>query len=217
MNKQCLKALLVHIRELTYMCGLTLLLNLDIGLLNSVSVITEWPTFRSKAILPFLSMMYWVLRYEQIMLRSIICSYQSTHLYLSTHFTFKPGFRAFKSISMTTEWPIFRSKAILPLLSMMYWVLRYEQIMLRSIICSYLSTLSRFSHTCSLAVFTPKTLFQTLKSKGQGSWVMHIWSIQDNIYLSMDSHSYIFLVWKARIINILGIVLTSLKQQTPES
>ena len=47
---------------------------------------------------------------------------------------------------------------------------------------------SRFSPTPNLAVFTPKTVIQTLKNYGQGSWVMHIWSIQTYIYLSMDSY-----------------------------
>ena len=37
-------------------------------------------------------------------------------------------------------------------------------------------------------VFTPKTLFQALKSWGQGSRVMHIWSIQTYIYLYRDSY-----------------------------
>ena len=41
--------------------------------------------------------------------------------------------------------------------------------------------------------------------------------INPKLYLSMDWYSDLFLVKKARIINILAVLITSLKQQIPES
>ena len=53
-----------------------------------------------------------------------------------------------------------------------------------------------------------------------GAWVlqaMPVWLVQNYNYLSVDSYFDSFLVLKARIINVLAVFLTSLKQQIPES
>ena len=44
-----------------------------------------------------------------------------------------------------------------------------------------------------------------------------VWLVQNYIYLSVDSYFDSFLVLKARIINVLAVFSTSLKQQIPES